>query len=731
MKTITTVLAVLALAAAALAQGFAINVTNPSAVDRHDLAIASIAVPRGLSSDLSGVALIDDRGLSVPVEFRALARWDADREDRAAPLRWVQAAFPVKFAAGSTRTFYAVFGKPRPGMLSVEGLHVDTGAMALDVPPTAMPLAIEPRIDDTIGTVIETTVETSNTVMAVIRQTGALGALKFTARWQFSTGSTVVNLQFRVENPASASTAVHFSEITLRVPSKGAVGVQRIMTAMPRATLGRTGTIGVAVDRPGENYPKAIRSDGVATFVDLWPVGGNGPLFGGQYWNGKAPGTDLDATTRYRFEGGRWKTHTIVLDLGGSIPATEPIIGTVDPGWTMGSGALGQLVAAARPPGTSIESDRFNRMQRVLVDDLAADDQPSLGRIGLPEFRRRGGTYVGQGPEMWGWANFGDIAWGDGYSSNHYALDWCVLVGFLRTGDYRFFDIGRDLVAHRRDYDQRHSIGDANRGGASYEKGYSHGNYERPLASHTWVQGLCLHYLLTGDEGTRETILEAGAWYLRLRPDRWDGWWGSRIIGWQIEALVHLWNTTGDPSYLKMARAAAARYAVLEAGNGYWPNPGSKNMIPNSPIHEQTWMHAIVLSAIAKLQIADPDPARLPLIARMAAWIEKRMVRPDGKVWDRARGTLTDAPDDWHSDVNAHHAWLASDALTYASVVTGDAHWLDVARPLFTRVVRNHQGGAGPGFDPIAFRMTTFPNSETKVNAGAVLWGQAFLSTIR
>lgn len=650
-----------------------------------------------------------------------------------------------------------------------------------------------------------TAIEEQGSVRTVVIQKGNVTGmnLQFTCRSYFWTGRTDVKVDFRIENSGaygeglnymgSATQHAYFEDLKISLPISDIHG-SVTTSAFNRATAGApyelrqdwstpsnlvqmlngfhfdelqngfgianggrydgalalngsNGSILASVDRFWQNFPKAFECSGQKLSVALFPAFGFGPVYGGQYMTPTTPATDALSTSFYRFEGGRWKTHTIVFDFkptGTFTPADvalaavetqTPLMGLAQLPWNFQTFGFGAMVVERRP-WTDVANNRFEKMMDVLAKDSAADFQDTLGKVGLPLFRDRGGTYGGD--QMYGWQNFGDVAWGDGYSSLHYDLGWGVLINFYRTGDYAFFDMARDMIAHRRDYDQYHSKNSSSvrRGGQFYEKGFTHGNYTAPEPSHTWVHGLLSYYAMTGDEGAREAAIEVGAFVARMHPETWDGWWGSRILGWQLECLVHLWNYIGDPAYKSLAAATANRFKTLEVNNG------SKGFVPNpawTTPHEQTWMHCIVLSAMSKYYLATYDQNIVPCMTRMADWVLSKVIlqQPSGPitactlglVWGRAADNLQQEP-------SLHHLWVTTDALSYSAICLGKPEYFAAASNLWQCVTRYHQEQAittttknynsSSSYSKIAFRMLMYPGAETKIMSNVALWGQAF-----
>lgn len=655
--------------------------------------------------------------------------------------------------------------------------------------------------------ITETLLEDIGSVRSVIRQKGTLPTmgLDFTVRYFFWTGRTDVKVEFRLENngtygelPMTGVTTEHayFESINLNlslpdtnsdVVTTGALrntnGASYALNqdwSMPSNALqmldgfsfaetqggstigsggaqyagsfavnGANGAVSASVDRFWQNYPKSLESESGKLSVGLFPAFGSGPYYAGQYGTLTSGAPDPLSLSYYRFEGARWKTHTVVFDFrtqGGFFPSelvakaecvNHPLMAMADKAWNMRNFAFGVLVGERQSGPTPVSNQRFEKMCDILVDDTAADHQDSLGSIGLPGFLARGGT-IGGAP-AYGWHTFGDIPWGNGYCSNHYDMPYGVLINFYRTNDTAFFDMGRDLISHRRDYDQNHSTDPSatRRGGQSYEKGWFHGNYSAPAPSHTWVHGLLLYYVMTGDEGSREAALEVGDFIARESPETWDGLWGSRILGWQLDNLVHLWNYTGEIGYLQEGLQTVLRWDALDTvngSNGYIPNNGY-----TANPHAKIWMHTIVLSAMGKFYLATQDPTVLPVINRLTNWLVAHGFStmpggPDnnftlGKIWTLANMTWNDQP-------STHHAWGMCDALSYAAVCLGKPNLYALAENLFEGITRYHQVAPSDnsprdfndpsGYSVIAMKMLGYPNSETKVLSNIGLWGHAF-----
>jgi hypothetical protein len=510
---------------------------------------------------------------------------------------------------------------------------------------------------------------------------------------------------------------------------------------------GPKGGVTVAVERFHENFPKALSARDGTLRVALFPEFGNGPEFRGQYATpaSKDKPVDPQALQSYRFEGGRWKSHVMLFRFHGGAATRDdvalaaadlanPLVGYAAPAFVRASRAMGILWVERGLLAPEPSIDRFERFFDVVADDAAADPTGRLGRIGLPGFLDRGGTFGGRQP--YGWENYGDIPWGEGYCDLHYDWPAAVLSGFLRTGDVRLFLRGREMARFRRDYGQNHAQ-DARepwRGAAFYEKGWWHGNAMPGALSHNWVLGLLLHYAVTGDESSREAAIENAAMVLRSTPGDWSGWWGSRIPGWAIDCLVDSWNFLGDPRYIAEAGRAIARYESFEladGGGGFHLNPSSGTTTP--------WMENILFLAASKHVLATGSPQAMPLLLRMRDWFKRScIIPPQGSP---VAMTLPAVYEQWSpaggKRPSVHHLWSMLACLSYSACVFDDQDDRFWATLLFESAARYWQEGASfklknplnaASWSPITMRPLSFPNSESKVLANVLNYGAPHLA---
>ena len=648
--------------------------------------------------------------------------------------------------------------------------------------------------------VTETVLEEAGDVRAVIHQKGTLGNLEFSLRYTFHAGQKNAIVDFRLVNrnpyghfggitpgteyfdflkiwlPVSGSAATVTNRDTARSFGNSPYRVLQDYTwtfnndleanfhydenianfQVGSGNVYREGSIDLrtsnggvtaVVDRFWQNFPKAFNVvNGNELEVALWPDGGHGPEFRGNYATPSSPAPiDPMALDFYRFEGGRQKVHRMMFDFHTDVRNNMdvrrigdllqiPLVGRTTGKWFARSFAHGKVLVE-RKEWASVAPQRFEALTDVLTSDANADPYGSVGKVGLPGFRNRGGR--GGGVQWYGWDNYGDFMWTDGPSSLHYDWPQNVLLAWARGGDYGFFDVGRDMAAHRRDYDHNHSNSTVEfwRGAQFYEKGWWHGNNSTGRLSHTWIGGLLLNYALTGDEFSREAALESLDFILRYPPRNWNGLYGSRIPGWSIENLVDAYTYLGDPMYLSEAGAGVARFEELE---GNW---GSQGYVMNASTGTpfcQPFMHSIFFCAAARYTLLSGDPSYLPLLHRMKTFLGTTVNMGTGPMTAMTVPTVDYLVYD-NGTVNGshrHHSWYLADVYSLSALIFANQADADIAEFLFNVSARFHQEATTTVvnyYDPATFSINSmwmpgFPGTESKVMAGIMSHGLSYMA---
>ena len=235
---------------------------------------------------------------------------------------------------------------------------------------------------------------------------------------------------------------------------------------------------------------------------------------------------------------------------------TNSLRASLDPAYVARTGAVRPLMVEKRDWQTQFSTDSelaeaATRAERHLAVGYAVENSDSNDRNpaqSIYEYRLRNEM----GANL-GWRNFGDLAWAAGYANAHYDLPFILLREFLRTGDARAFQAGSEMARYRADWGQYHANdywdneGAYNmRGVAFYEKG-DHGSDVLPMLTHNWIEGMWLHWALTGDEAMHESAVEGGEALARFlkydfTADNALKWNESRWLGWPALGLMAAWR---------------------------------------------------------------------------------------------------------------------------------------------------------------------------------------------
>lgn len=438
------------------------------------------------------------------------------------------------------------------------------------------------------ATIDKTTIEEANALRAVVRQDGRFNAgelhvaptIGFTLRYYIYADQPFIRVRLRLKNQgvygfgASRTQQAPYAQhalirsLSAIIPTlasgSGSTTVlsasaahQRVAAKQNAATLA-AGSFEIAVPEFAENFPRALTANSSGLRFDVLPETGSD----------------------YQFDGARAKTTDFYLGRAtlAATALTTSFNATLEPAYAAQTGAIHPAMVEKRNWAAFFSQDAelgeaATRAERMLASAYAVEASEGVNAVpaqSIFEYRLRG-----EQGEHFGWRNFGDLAWGDGYANLHYDLPFIALREFLRTGDGRAFQLGGEMARYRADWGQYHADDYFDeqrawnlRGMAFYEKG-DHGSFREPVPSHTWIEGLWLYWALTGDESVRESAMEASDALARM-PFTYDSglsWNEPRWVGWPVLGLMAAWRYTGNHQYLDQAKKNA--YLLVQAEEDY------------------------------------------------------------------------------------------------------------------------------------------------------------------
>lgn len=285
--------------------------------------------------------------------------------------------------------------------------------------------------------------------------------------------------------------------------------------------------------------------------------------------------------------------------------------------------------------------------------------------------------------KQYGMENFGDdtFEWGYGpvytfWSNEEDDRTHGMLMEYLRSGQWRWWELGEQAARHYRDVDCVLAAPDSPAlvGGPRHHnnrhfvsKGWvADHTHSGAYTGHSWIEGLLDYWLLTGDLLTGAAALRMGDWYVRQVADFHFGAGGQeRGLGWTLTGLTSLYRATWDKRYLDAAlKVQAWIQETQDPVRGVLSVP-----ISEQPSYEggTTFMHGIVGHGIARLCDVTDDPRVLRSLEGIAAWIVTEPMDPHkpGAFWYKQ------APTQKHG---YGYNTKAMAALSYVYRMTGDEY---------------------------------------------------------
>jgi len=258
------------------------------------------------------------------------------------------------------------------------------------------------------------------------------------------------------------------------------------------------------------------------------------------------------------------KGHEMILDFSGADPKAaeatlrSPLMALATPQYYAATEAApGWFAPAGLKTGDAAydaAASNWDRQARNGVDRKA----PSS----LWEARK---GKVGPVRNWYGWMNFGDNAWGGGFSSLHYDWTWITMLNYLRQGDRGFLDMGVTMARHLIEVDHLWSTRNhpmlQKMARFEFTSPYTHGGLAggrcKPIPSHNWISGIILYYMLTGDPIAHECALSSDAGLEKRIVSRFrkqpSAGGQMRESGWAILCYCSLYDLTGERKYLDKA----------------------------------------------------------------------------------------------------------------------------------------------------------------------------------
>ncbi|MDY6795163.1 MAG: hypothetical protein SWK76_07770, partial [Actinomycetota bacterium] len=304
-----------------------------------------------------------------------------------------------------------------------------------------------------------------------------------------------------------------------------------------------------------QNHPKGLSSSGSEARLSLFPQ-----EYGGDFT--LRPGEHKTHEIHLYFHAGN-ASDTGVAETMSALQ--NPLMALASPQWYVESGTLGRATAVGDDPAFNDYEDQ----NRCAFDPFIGTTSYSL----LQSIEEN---------DFYGWCDYGDVPLDfevpSGQMNLKYDFDFGMMVQFLRSGDYRWWDLTSPACRHIADVDILHYEGEIDHWADGGYFGHSqhaepgnlnpHRNYLSPHPDlHFAVSGGLLYYYLTGYEEEREAAFEMVE-NTRYRFENsygrgnGEGWAGCeddyghesfRPFANGLLIMTEAYQATGDQAYLSTA----------------------------------------------------------------------------------------------------------------------------------------------------------------------------------
>lgn len=373
------------------------------------------------------------------------------------------------------------------------------------------------------------------------------------------------------------------------------------------AVSGREGAVAIAMRDFWQNAPKGWEAGPAGVRIDICP----------DVRNITYPSADDLASVRtffylqegqYKLKRGLARTHDLLFVVAPSVTDIESPIHLF-----------------ATPPLVRFEPGLFER-NRVLSPLCARDqagaeayDQWCDSALAIYELDR-------SERQAYGMLNFGDwygerrYNWGN----MEYDTPYGFLLEYLRGGSDRYFTLGWQAAWHLADVDTCHHHADPGKAGRQYGHSLGHvgGYYPEgylPMAmageymswTHTWVEGLYLYALLTGERRLWEVATRAVETLAAADLNDYD-FTNCRDCGWPLRHLIGTYQATGRKRFLNGATIIVERVLERQRRSGGWERllvPGHCYHVPPRHMGNAGFMVGVLLAALKRFHEETEDAA--------------------------------------------------------------------------------------------------------------------------
>ena len=307
---------------------------------------------------------------------------------------------------------------------------------------------------------------------------------------------------------------------------------------------------------------------------------------------------------------------------------------------------------------------------------------------------------VREGAHMYGMMNFGDlfgerrVNWSNGEYDHHHAAAQM----FVRSAEARWHHLMEAMARHEIDVDLCHYHTNPRYRGASWVHSMGHsGRYFKKkyqgewgipgggmTPTHTWCEGTCEYYMLTGDPSAIAAARSIADHYGAAYINHYD-FTNGRVPGWHLLFTLAVYRATYDPFYLNAARTMVNRVMERRTPGSGWARqmvPGHCHCTPRCR-GACSFMQGILGCGLREYYLETKDPRVPPAVIDAARYVIEQMW-----VDDRTAFRYTSCPE---SSITTSRTDTLAGLLCFAHELSGDHAFADVLlRGMAENMKRTH-----------------------------------------
>jgi hypothetical protein len=394
---------------------------------------------------------------------------------------------------------------------------------------------------------------------------------------------------------------------------------------------GESATVALSVKDFWQNYPKGLALDQDGITVQICPELDKKAYPRGGELEDRLYYYLLDG--RYKFKQGASRTHEFWFHIQhGSAQPPADFHKAVQrpPLYTVGLNAFNKSAAVTRLPEKKNSPFPPYETWVEAARKVYAKDRIESRAYGMLNY----GDWFGE--RVYNWGNM------------EYDTPWCFLQEYLRGGHADFYTWAEEAARHLIDVDTCHYHADSGEVGSQYLHSVGHvGDYypegyrERAIfssrwsVSHTWVEGLFMYHLLTGDARALESAMKTSNLLVGELLNDYD-FTNCRNSGWHLIHLAAAYKATGRKIFLSGARIIVDRVLERQHDTGGWERlmvPGHCFCFPHRHMGNAGFMVGVLMAGLKRFYEATGEKRVRDAVVKAAEFCIDDMWVPENRAF--------------------------------------------------------------------------------------------------